>query len=56
MSSLHRDVYGIHEAHHVGLVRRLNGVIIVVEVAADMWSPDHMDVIVTNWIPKGSSE
>jgi len=45
MSSLYRDVYGIDEAHHAGLVRRLNGVMIAVEAAADVWSPDRMDVI-----------
>ena len=46
MSSLHGDVCGIDEAHHAGLVWRLNGVMIaVVKVAADVWSPDRMDVI-----------
>ena len=51
VSSLHGDVYGIDEAHHADLDRRLNGVMIaveasaVVEVAADVWSLDRMDVI-----------
>ena len=52
VSSLHGDVYGIDEAHHADLDRRLNGVMIgvvvasaVVEVAADVWSPDRMDAI-----------
>ena len=51
MSSLHGDVYGTDEAHHADLVRRLNGVMIaveasaVVEVTADVWSPDRMGAI-----------
>ena len=46
MSSLYGDIYGIDEAHHTGLVWRLNGVMIaVVKVAADVWSLDRMDAI-----------